>query len=371
MMNRLALLALLVAAPTFAAVEYGGVKFHSTVEKSQVRSLKNDLRYLYKSSAEKPDTKFLTYTQMQVGDGPNMHNWLLNRVRYIYGEKADFGEKNLIAIDGRFPKTPLPDIPEPPKKILNKEEPEELGVTVMSNLASYYLMGKMYNLFIGFDFDGEKVFVKSPRTGLLKVGRGLFLKEFRINKENVDHPSNSVSRLATLFHEARHSDGNGKSLLFMHDFCPADHYFAGAPACDRSGNGPYTIGGLAQKHLIQKCTTCSVAEKTALTAGVADSFGRVLLTVKNRDAEYKQMIAIYTQIIRGYEKLSNETKSEANKAYYRREIKKLKDVIAATEAEKKSRKDLVWPEDRNGAPEGEWTPVSLQESKKLMEKSLK
>lgn len=364
-MKKFALLALVSSLSSFAAEEFGGLKFHSTVEESQIRSLKGDLRYLYKNPTHKTDKTFLALTQLNSADGPSMHNWLLNRVRYIYGEKFKFNLEDADTVVGKFPATPLPDLPPSPRKLTNEDS---RGVTVMSNLGGpFYVIGKMYKFFIALDFDGEKVFVTSPRMGILQVGRGLFAKEFRFNKD-VDHASNSVSRLATLFHEARHSDGNGKSTLFMHTYCPTDHWFAGAPACETSGNGPYTIGALAQRQLLQNCKTCSVAEKTALTAGVADSFSRVLEPQKKSTEEYKQMISIYTQILLGYEKQLKASKNEKSNAFYRQEIKKLKDVIAVTHEEQRTGPKI---QILNPAPEGTWTPVSLVESKKLMEKSLK
>jgi hypothetical protein len=375
-MKKIATLALLasLSLSALAGEEFGGVKFHPTVEKDQISSLKNDLRYLYQNPVSTADKEFLATAQLNVGDGPNMHNWLLNRIRYIYGEKFSFEQKDMILVPGKFPATPLPDLPEPeetdkPKSFNDNEEPR--AVTVMSNVGgAFYLMGKMNKLFIGFKFDNEKIYVKSPRTGLLQVGEGLFLPRFLFNKD-VNHPSNSISRMATLFHEARHSDGNGKHTGFLHAKCPAGHNLAGEYACEGSANGPYTVGGLSQRHLLVSCTACSVAEKAALSAGVADSFGRIIeLPAKLKSSDADQMINIYQTIASTYETMMEIAKSDKEKAQYASEIAKLKTEIARLQTEKGLLGVNVKPEKLDPTPEGIFTPVTLQESMKAMQRSL-
>jgi hypothetical protein len=68
-------------------------------------------------------------------------------------------------------------------------------------------------------------------------------------------------RAETLFHEARHSDGHGKTLGFLHAKCPSYHDYAGLPACDLSTNGPYTIGALMFKYIMDS-TADKSTEKT-------------------------------------------------------------------------------------------------------------
>lgn len=380
-MLKFTILALLTTlGSAFAAEEFGGMKFHSTVEKSQIASLKNDLLYLYQTPVTATDWDFLKVAQLPVGDGPNMHNWLLNRVRYIYGEKFTFDEKNMIAIAGTFPNTPIPDFPSPeedsngPKALPKEEEPEVAkAVTVMSNMGSaFYVLGKMNQAFIGFKFDGENVFVKSPRTGVLQVGEGLFMPQFLFNKD-VNHPANSISRMSTLFHEARHSDGNSKHTGFMHALCPKGHPMVGNYACEGSANGPYSIGALSQKHLLKNCKTCSTREKTALAAGVADSFGRVIeVPFENKIKDIKDLIRKNKEIAAVYRSLAEASSSEEEKAKYYAEVIKIDADVsrlnygvsdaAITYKMKAKALDATF--------EGTFTPVSLQDSMKIMERSL-
>lgn len=375
-MMKIATLALTasLSLSAFAAEEFGGVKFHQTVEREQIVSLKNDLRYLYQNPVTTADKDFLSIAQVNVGDGPNMHNWLLNRIRYIYGEKFSFEQKDMIFLPGKFPASPLPDLPEPDETDAGKsfdEDEQPKAVTVMSNIGgAFYLMGKMNKIFIGFKFDNEKVFVKSPRTGLLQVGEGLFLPRFLFNKD-VNHASNSISRMATLFHEARHSDGNGKHTGFLHAKCPANHPLANEYACEGSANGPYTVGGLSQRHLLQNCTACSTAEKTALSAGVADSFGRIIeLPLKTKSNDFDQMINIYSTIASTYETMMEIAKTDEQKAQYASEIAKLKAEITRLQTEKGRLGITAKPEKLDPTPEGIFTPVTLQESMKAMQRSL-
>lgn len=375
-MKKLALLALATTLTTsaFAAEEFGGLKFHSTVEKAQVDSLKSDLRYLYKNPISSPDKEFLSVAQFAVGDGPYMHNWLVNRIQYIFGENYKFDKKDMVLLPGKFPATPLPDLPEPEEKsgpkVFNEGE-EPRAVTVMSNMGgAFYLMGKMNKIFIGFNFDAEKVYVKSPRAGLLQVGEGLFMPGFLFNKD-VNHPSNSIFRMSTLFHEARHSDGNGKHTGFLHAKCPQGHPMAGNYACESVANGPYTIGGLSERHLVKNCSICSTAEKTALSAEVADSFGRIIelpAVVKGNDNA--QLISIYSSLISTYESMVPTLTSDAEKMKYSQEILRLKAEVTRLSNQKALFAITTKPEKVDPTPEGTFTTIGLKDSIKAMEKSL-
>jgi hypothetical protein len=115
---------------------------------------------------------------------------------------------------------------------------------------------------------------KSPRAGLLEIGPGLFpdLQGHKVQNILLD-----VYRASTLFHEARHSDGHGKTLGFFHATCPSWHDYAGKPACDASTNGPYTIGAMVMKNLAAQCTSqCTELTKRALQSLYLDVAGRAL-----------------------------------------------------------------------------------------------
>lgn len=377
------LLAVLALATTltqaFAAQEFGGMKFHSTVEREQFEAMRTDLKYLYQNPVTTVDAEFLRVAQLSANNGPEMHNWLLNRIRYIIGERYTLDDNNVLQAAGKFPATPLPDAPEeeesPNKNSPRKggEEPSPDIKTVMTNMGgALYTLGKEHNIFFGIKFDGEVVYVTSPRTGVLQVGEGLFDPNFRYNA-NLVAPSNSVSRLATLFHEARHSDGTGKSTSFGHSLCPKGHLYFGHYACESSSNGSYTIGALSQRSLLNNCGGCSAKEKTALTAAVADSFSR-LIKADNalKIAQTRKTIETYSKLLGTYKGLLNV--EGVNKTTIQLEIRRLEAEIIRLNADLRtlqaqSSSTQLLPLDPN--PEGIWTPVTLQKSKEMMEKSLK
>lgn len=114
--------------------------------------------------------------------------------------------------------------------------------------------------------------VTGPRAGISKLGPAF-----------IDQPSqlsitgSSVWRLSTLFHEARHSDGNSlsDSLAFPHSKCPVDHPLAGMVVCDKGINGPYTIDNMITKHLISICDDnklCNPYDQTLFDTMVAHSY---------------------------------------------------------------------------------------------------
>jgi hypothetical protein len=118
------------------------------------------------------------------------------------------------------------------------------------------------------------VTVNSPRTGLIRLGPGLFS-----SSDPKIPQTESRLRLGTFFHEARHSDGNetSGSLVFSHAICPPGHSYAGQYACDANLNGPYTIGALFIKSALHGCgKSCSEYGKILMRIDIADSKSRII-----------------------------------------------------------------------------------------------
>ena len=106
------------------------------------------------------------------------------------------------------------------------------------------------------------------------MGPGLFNDFGGLQFQNVFY---DIFRAGVLFHEARHSDGHGKTLGFMHAKCPATHDLAGLNACDAATNGPYTIGSEMHKYLMYACgSSCSELTMKALQVLYADQSSRTL-----------------------------------------------------------------------------------------------
>ena len=161
-------------------------------------------------------------------------------------------------------------------------------VIIMANMGTaFFASGREREKLLGFQMQGGPMLaLKSPRIGLLQIGRGLFMpvdsKDSDADLANFIH---SVYRLGVLFHEARHGDGNGESLGMMHTPCPQGHDFQGFPACDASTNGPYRIGALFTKAIQEACgTECSLKDKEAMTVMYADSMSRLLAPVAEASA---------------------------------------------------------------------------------------
>lgn len=372
-MKFIAVLALATLSQAYAAEEFGGFNFHSTVAKAHSEALKNDIKYLYQNPITNPDAEFISTSEIGGGDGLNMHNWLINRVRFIIGQSYELRDSNIIATKFTFPNTPLPTFPDAPADPTPTSGGNSPAPTknpdvkvVMTNIGgALYINGKSNNVAMGIKFDGKNLYAKSARVGLLQVGEGLFLERFMLNKD-MKAPANSIFRLGTLFHEARHSDGNGKRTGFLHEFCPSGHPYAGFGACEISGNGSYTIGALATRHLLKNCGACSPAELSALQANVLDSFNRIISSSNiSRLNDLKSLLKTYNSVIEVFKNNNLNNESEA-------QIKSIQDQINLIEMEIANiSSNNVKAPFFDSKPEGEYDKFSLDDSRRFMTKALK
>ncbi len=88
-MKALALLILTTMSLPLLARDFAGLQFHSTVPNEHVELLSHDLKYLYQHDYKKQDTDLKRISGILFANGPDLHNWLLNRVHYIVGEDYD------------------------------------------------------------------------------------------------------------------------------------------------------------------------------------------------------------------------------------------------------------------------------------------
>lgn len=235
--------------------------------------------------------------------------WLNDRVKYVVAENAlsplQLILKRVVSVERQgvtYPNATIipyamnpankgpavepvaPVVPQAPS--VDAGEGERKIYTVMSNIgAGIYFGGKdqgvVYSLKIsrGLIKSPLKAVIESPRVGIIQIGEGLFLDGLSVTPSKPNAVANSLKRLSTFFHEARHSDGNGVSLAFAHSVCPTGHNYAGSPACDENLNGPYTVGALFTTELLKACDdSCTEVEKTELKADIVDSYSRVLKT---------------------------------------------------------------------------------------------
>ncbi len=365
-MKKLAALTIALTMSTaYAAEHFAGIEFHSSVPKEQIDALKVDLTYLYRTPTTKTYPTFSSMSGLTAVNGASMHNWLLNRVKYIVGETYELTDENIVTKRFHsFPKTPLPPG-------FESAAGSEEVTTVMSNIgAAVYIIGKKENMLFGLKLDNSNVYAKSPRAGILQVGRGLFLEKFAINKELLSN-ANSISRLGTLFHEARHSDGSGTHTGFVHATCPEGHGYAGYAACEKANNGPYSLGAASEIQMLENCTTCSTKDKSVLSVRAADSMARVVdADLATQIHRLKKAIATADELIKAYEDLATKYPDKVH--LIEAEMNKVKNKRTEFQARLtilEKVKPSISPLDPK--PEGDYKEISLKDSVKTMERSLK
>ena len=349
----------------FAAESFGGIRFHSSVLPEHKEFLKADLKFLYRLPVQKVSQDLFQITELSFITGPSLHYWLVERVKHIVGEGFQATNQTVKTSPyANFPATPLPLLRiKPVARAGAAPYVQALSVTIMSNMsATYYNFSKETKILRTFHLDGMAVPFTSTRAGVIKVGEGLFHKIRLINANPVAQV-NMITRLMTLFHEARHSDGTGEHAGFYHDYCPPNHSYALNLACDKSGNGPYSVGAIVMKQLLKTCTTCTAAEKSKLEAKVADSLNRVL-----KVSDVAKVNQISTQIKR-LQYIVTLYKTKKN-AYYASEVTKLEKQITSLRTSLAKAQNSMTPPPANPRPEGVWKPRYLQDTQALMEKSL-
>jgi hypothetical protein len=168
-----------------------------------------------------------------------------------------------------------------------------------------------------------------------------------------------------MFHEARHSDGTGLSTGFTHAICPAYHAYGGYAACEKSTNGPYSIGAMAERLLLKNCKACAPEELMSIAAGVLDSFSRVLsgTNASIRLATYQKVIAQYNDLLTNDRTLLASA-PEDQKEKIQQEIDKITKVLDLLNSDVETlKKDLALvPQPMDAKPEGYYQDVSLQNS---------
>lgn len=359
-----ALLSLLALFPVVKAQEnFAGIYFDSSLPALQTHALKNDLTYLFQTSYDHVDPDLQIVTGMPSVDGPHMYNWLYNRVKYIIGEDYHIWHRRnaLTRRWHKFPNTPLPPF-------MTKSLESFYGVVIMSNTgAELYLRGKRDKILRGIKLDRKDVYATSPRVGILQVGAGLFRESFQINTE-LNSEANKIKRLATLFHEARHSDGHSEHIGFHHDKCPSGHPLSGLNACETSANGAYTTEAVATKTLLLNCHSCSQEDTTKLQAAVADAYSRVILVSHMKtEAQLLQEIEAYQRVVEFYiEYLQTSPHYEPGI----RELARLRAEIIKCEEQLAELRNPKIAEELDPTPEGPYQEVSVEASSRLMKATL-
>lgn len=358
------LLSLLSLAP-LAGEYFGGIFLDSSIPSQQTYLLKEDLSYLYQKSELAGDlalTKELF--ELEEIDGPILYNWIYNRVKFIIGEEYVIRRRDILTQSGfTFPSSPLP------YHAFDKVDAYG-GVVIMSNVgAGLYLEGKRDRKLKGLKINRKKVFAKTPRVGILQVGEGLFLERLLINGD-MDSEANRIKRVGTLVHEARHSDGSGEHVGFIHSKCPVGHTLSGFDACEPYKNGAYSLEAALTKNLLEDCKTCSIEDKTKLEVAVADSFDRVVvLSHSKTEEELLNEMKAYKQVIDFYIGFIEMSPSQAETS--KKELERFTLMFNESKAQLEELKNKPNPKTLSSTPEGSFNERDVDYSSNLIERSLR
>jgi len=286
-MKKLILASLLA---TLSVAQANDIVLSEKIKNGLMKKIEKDMDVLENLKYSEVSARTLQVMGLPALTTNSASKWLNDRVNYVIEENAltvfKLLIKRVIYVEQDSVAYPngnvLPYSQDPRNQFINKEE----GITVMSNMGAALYMGgksekKLYGMKVsrGLLKKQIKVTIDSPRAGVIQVGEGLFDPRLTVNNDNPNSIANSLNRLATFFHEARHSDGNGVSLAFAHSKCPAGHDMAGEYACDENLNGPYTVGYLMMNEMIKSCNeTCSPRDVEVLKAISLDSASRIMKT---------------------------------------------------------------------------------------------
>lgn len=290
------------------------IKISKEVPYEQELLIKKDINTLKSMIfAEAPEDMTKSVMGLSVINANTLNKWLNERVSLVIGERFDLDNRLEISREkviypNQFVK---PDYKLDQLSVINQEETNGLDpildfesyvqeratlaalneekddggvITVMSNIgAALYTLGKDNKVLAGINTalnirEKDVLQALSPRVGIIQIGKGLFHKNLTVSPETPNNLANTINRLGTFFHEARHSDGNGKSLVFGHARCPKEvKEYAGFAACDRNKNGPYSVGVVTILEMTKNCKErCSKKETQILAMIALDSASRIV-----------------------------------------------------------------------------------------------
>ena len=304
--------------------------FSTEVPRDQKLLILDDLTYLDRLIFTDPKNEGsqLFKTEMTAH---HLKNWLFERSHVIVSEQFDSKKSATVLRSPYYYQnhTQLPQIES--SRVKPSERRTKKVVNMTNSGALLYLQGKRSAQLYGLNIPGFGIIpVQSPRAGIFKIGSGLFKPLLRAN-HSINSKGNSLRRLSKLFHEARHSDGNSKSLGFLHAVCPSWHNLAEHNACDKNTNGPYTVAATFLKMSVNNCNDCTETEKEALRVQYTDSYNRVIEVTATNSTNNQVSNATINATCAQLQKFNLDIKQiEACKISDLKTVKKLKKQISET-----------------------------------------
>lgn len=254
---------------------YPQIRFDSSVSSDDQESIQVDMELvgrLYGLAENSEDARKLGVADFSSN---SVSSWLSERAKIIVGESFD---------EAAHVSLPRDTTTSRPVAFSDRSWSPFSATTVMVNLgAAIYLSARDKNQLASVDVAGQSLTVRSPRVGILAMGSGLFgaLTIPGVPKLSI---GNVLLRVATYFHESRHTDGNGENTGFRHVECSGGGELGGLFACDGHSNGAYAIEAILLTKFYQACTSCSSTEWEGLRVSIADNASRVELNATFADA---------------------------------------------------------------------------------------
>lgn len=248
------------------------IKYSSGVSAAKVDLIQQDLQLLSGLQWSNQVDDLQRIFKMPEINSRVMEDWLGDRVSYLIDEKHPLDMSSIRVLNVKSAPTRA------------KNANGNSGTAVLRNIGvEIYSSAKLTGVKLGLDVEGQgTVPVLSPRVGLIQMFSPFFMSIAEDGPfAQVGEFVNRIFRISTLFHEARHSDGNGESLGFRHVACPKGHNFEGLPACDKMANGAYRIQALVLESIEKGCETCSPGQKEVLRFVRADALSRILSPLKD------------------------------------------------------------------------------------------
>jgi len=226
------------------------------------------------------DTSLKNILEVQDLSGATMSAWLKERIRYLLS--PDLSKYRVGTLEAGSRSLYVSRLPG-----LDANETRNMAAAMIGT--RLYEIGKTLRTqdptvdYMMIEVNNAWVHLNTQRNGVMQIGPALFDPKFMPNSSNPSAYANTAVRVETLFHEARHADGNevSGSFGFYHALCPAGSgvakEFVDKAACDDNANGPYTLGAQILKAYLAKCGDfCSAQDRSVMQAFMLDSLSRVV-----------------------------------------------------------------------------------------------
>ena len=282
----------------------GNIQFDPNMDAAHFKLLKDDFKLLDSlAPTEGQAAQLKNILKIQDVTSSSLTGWLEERVKFVVGES--FNIKNVFRVSSTemfWPEPPTPYHRELFSDFAISYDHTFSATNPGSNIYDYCEQG---NKVCGLELDGVGlVQVKSPRIGFVQLFDKLFSDLSLSGDKSLKDRSQEdifyrIHRLSTIFHEARHSDGNKSSpgvpadhalvkkdrsqnitrkgtRNFVHVMCPKGHELQDQYACDLSLNGPYKIQALIAEVLAKSCSTCSASTLSIIETYVSKLNNRLV-----------------------------------------------------------------------------------------------